>query len=81
MLDQLFNLYDRFLSLFPNYTHFWISLIIFVVIVFWLLQLVKKNIIWLVLLIVLLPVSIPILKSIFSGILSVLKFLLSQASL
>jgi hypothetical protein len=76
MLNKLFDLYSSFLSLFPPAFHFWISLILFLVIVFWLFDLVKRNIIWLLLLIILLPVSFPIVKQIFLGVLEFLKFLL-----
>jgi hypothetical protein len=72
-------LYDRFLSVFPPALHFWISLLLFLVIVFWVLDLVKKNLIWLILLIVLLPASIPLLRQIFLGVLQFLRFLLGQA--
>jgi hypothetical protein len=44
--------------------------------VVWVFQLVKRNIIWLVLLVVLLPASIPIIKSIFEGLIAFLRYLL-----
>lgn len=78
MLDQLISLYSQFLSLFPPELHFWVSLIIFVVLVFWLLDLVKRSLLWLVLLIILLPASIPILRQILEGILSFLRFLVEK---
>lgn len=78
MIDQITSLYNQFLSLFPPEFHFWVSLVLFLMLVFWLLSLIKKNIIWLILLIILLPVSIPLLKQIFSGILSFLRFLLGK---
>ncbi len=78
-MNQIFSLYNQFLSLFPVQWHFWISLIIFLVLIFWLLDLVKRNIVWLVLLIIFIPASIPLLKQIFAGIISFLKMLLGQA--
>ena len=79
MLAQIVSLYNQFLSFFPASFHFWISLILFLMIVFWFLDLVKRNIFWLVLLVLFLPVSIPLLKQIFMGILDFLRFLLGKA--
>jgi len=76
MFNQLINLYNQFLTLFPPFLHFWISLILFLVIVYWFLELVRKSLIWLLLLVIFLPASIPLLKQIFWGILAFLKVLL-----
>ncbi|OGD62927.1 hypothetical protein A2160_04110 [Candidatus Beckwithbacteria bacterium RBG_13_42_9] len=78
MLDQLADLYGQFLSIFPAYLHFWISLVIFIALVLWLVDLVKKHWIWILLLIIFIPASIPLLRQIGKGIIDLLGFLLPK---
>ena len=74
-MQTIFNLYDQFLSNFPDQYHSLISLIILVVFIGVLYNLVKKNLIWLLLLILLIPASIPILNNVWQGILEILRYL------
>lgn len=73
MLNQIIQLYQSFLNLFPSGLHFWISLVIFLVLVFWVLDLVKRSLAWLILLVILVPASIPLLRQIGEGLLRFLR--------
>lgn len=73
MLNQIIQLYQSFLNLFPPGLHFWISLAIFLVLVFWVLDLVKRSLVWLILLVILVPASIPLLRQIVDGLLRFLR--------
>jgi hypothetical protein len=76
LFDQLISIYDQFISIFPPGIQWIISLILFLTLVFWFLDLVKRNLLWLILLVILLPASIPILRSIFNGLVAFLQYLI-----
>jgi|GEM_PF-642163 len=76
IIDQIENFYIQFLNLFPPVLHPVIGLIIVVAIIYSLIQVVRKDFIYLIVLVILLPASIPILKSIGQGIVDLLKFFL-----
>ncbi|MGI5827933.1 MAG: hypothetical protein ACOX6V_02815 [Patescibacteria group bacterium] len=76
LIDQLISIYSQFIGIFPSQIQWLISLAIFVAIVIAVVDLVKKNFIWLLLLIILIPASIPLLRSIFSGLVTFLQYLL-----
>lgn len=77
-MDTIFSLYNQFLSNFPDKYHGLISLFLAILIVFSIFKVLKKDFIWLIVLIILLPASIPILKSIWDSIVEILHFLLTQ---
>jgi hypothetical protein len=77
-MDYLQNLYTQFLSHFPGFLHPIISLVLVILLVYSIFQTLKRNFIFIILLIVLLPASIPILKSVWEGILAVIKLLLGM---
>lgn len=62
------DLYNRFLGLFPPATHWLVSAIVLVSIIAAFFVLIKTDWLWLLLLIVLIPVIFPILRSFFFGI-------------
>ena len=75
-MQQIQQLYSNFLNLFPPALHPIISIILVIAIVYSLIQVIKKDFIYLIVLIVLLPASVPILKNIGQTILDFIKFLL-----
>lgn len=75
-MQAIFNIYDQFLSNFPPGFHVVISLVILVVFVIALFNLIKKDLLWLILLILIVPASIPILNNVWMGILEIFRFLL-----
>ena len=77
-MQYLQNLYNQFLSYFPGFLHPVISIIVVIFLVYSIVQLLKRNFIWLIVLVVLLPASIPILKNVVDVLVSLIKFLLGK---
>lgn len=74
-LTQIQDIYNKFLGYFPAEFHPYISLILGVVLFISIVQVLRKEFIWLIFLVVLLPASVPILKGIAEVIIDVLKYL------
>lgn len=79
MLSQIQDIYLTFLSGFPDSVRPIISIGLAVLIVYSVLKILKKQFIFIILLIILLPASVPILKSVWQGVVSLVKFLLGNA--
>lgn len=78
-MSQLFAAYDLFIGNFPVQYQGIVSLGLLAVIVITLYQLIKKNLLWLALLVLFVPASIPILSKIGQGILLFIKYIISKA--
>lgn len=78
-LDQLYSLWQQFLTVFPDWMGGIISLVVFVFLIKSLIELVKKSFIWLILLIIFVPASLPLLQEIGLDIIALLQKLLPQA--
>jgi hypothetical protein len=78
MIDQIFSIYGQFLSYFPERFHWVVSLVLAVLIVVAVYKIIKKNFIYIVLLIVLLPASVPILRNVWDSVAGLVKFLLTR---
>lgn len=77
-MSTIFSIYDNFLGMFPAPYHGLISIALAILIVIGIYKIIKQDFIWLIVLIILLPASIPILKNIWDSILSLITFLLSR---
>ena len=77
-VQQLYSIYNQFLSNFPDKYHGWVSVGLAGLLFFGIYKVVRKQLVYLVLLVVLLPASIPILKNIWEQLLEFLKFLLNR---
>jgi hypothetical protein len=77
-MDQIFSIYEQFLSYFPSSIHGFISLGLAVLFVIGIIKVLKRQFIYLILLIILLPASIPILQNIWESLVTVVKFLLTK---
>jgi len=75
-LADIQNLYLEFLNNFPAELRPIISLGVAVLLVYAIFKVVKKDWIYIVVLVVLLPGSVPFLKSIWEGVVTFVKFLL-----
>lgn len=75
MLTQIYSLWSQFISIFPESIRWLIALIVFIFLLKLVIDLVKKNFIWLLLLIVFVPASLPLLKEIFNWLFNLLKFI------
>lgn len=67
-MNQIMVLWQDFISLFPMELQGLIALLIFVGIVLMLIDLIKRNFIWILLLIIFVPASVPIFRTIVDGI-------------
>ena len=77
-MQALTSLYNQFLSFFPQKTHGIISLILAILLVIGIYKVLKRQFVYLILLVILLPASVPILKNVWGQVLEILKFLLSK---
>jgi hypothetical protein len=77
-MQQIQQLYLEFLQNFPSGIQPIISIGLAVLVVFSVIKVIKKQFIFLIVLVVLLPGSVPILKSIWEGIVTFIKFLLNK---
>jgi len=77
-LDNFYGIYQQFLSYFPENIHIWISLVLAALLVVGIYKVLKRQFVYIILLIVLLPASVPILKNVWEQALELLKFLLSR---
>ncbi|HEV8601695.1 MAG TPA: hypothetical protein VGQ87_03840 [Patescibacteria group bacterium] len=77
-MDQIFGIYNQFLSYFPSELHGLISLILAALIVIAVFRIVKKDFVYIILLVVLLPASLPILKNIWESLGNIIRFLLTK---
>ncbi len=75
-LSQIQNLYLEFLNNFPSELRPIISLAVAILVVFAIFKVIKKDWVYIVVLLVLLPGSVPFLKSIWEGVVTFVKFLL-----
>lgn len=74
---QIFEeLYGQFLGYFPLWMHPLISIALAVLFVYSVFQALKRNFIFIIILVILLPASIPILKRVVDTIIAVIKYLL-----
>ncbi len=77
-LQSLYDIYSQFLSYFPDRLHPWISLALAVLLVVGVYKVLRRQLVYLILLVVLLPASVPILKSVWQQVMEIIKFLLTR---
>jgi uncharacterized membrane protein len=77
-MDQIYEIYNRFLSYFPSNIHGIVSIALAVLIIIGVYKVIRKDFVYIILLIVLLPASIPILKNIWESVSNIVKFLLTK---
>lgn len=77
-MDQIFSIYNQFLGYFPDNLHGFVSLALAVLIAIGIFKVIKRDFIYIILLIILLPASIPILKNIWESLYNIIMFLLKR---
>ncbi len=77
-MEFLTGLYQQFLGFFPSFLHPFISIAVVIFLIYSIVQAIKSNFIWIIVLIVLLPASIPILKSVVDILIGFIKYLLGM---
>ena len=76
-MDQIQSLYLQFLANFPVNTRPVISIALAIFLVYSIFKVVKKDFIFIIVLLVLLPTSVPMLQNIWQGVVEFIKFLLN----
>ena len=76
MLAQIYSLWTQFLTLFPGSIHWLVSLVIFIFLIKVIVGLIKKSFVWLLLLILFVPASIPLIREIFTSLIEFLQLVL-----
>jgi hypothetical protein len=77
-MDQILSIYNQFLNYFPSNLHGLVSLALAVLIAIGVFKVIKKDFVYIILLVILLPASIPILKNIWESVSGIIKFLLTK---
>lgn len=75
-MDQIQQLYLEFLANFPKNLQPIVSIGLAVLIVYSIFKVIKKDFVYIILLVVLLPGSLSILKSVWQGVVAFIQFLL-----
>ncbi len=78
LMGGINNIYNQFLALFPAGTHPVVNVILAILLIYAIIKVVQKDFIYIILLIILLPASIPILSNIWNSIVNIVTFLLSK---
>ncbi len=76
--DSIFGIYNQFLNYFPASLHPVVSLVVAALIIYGIFKVIQKDFIYIILLIVLLPASVPVLKNILDSVVNIIKFLLAK---
>ncbi len=76
-MDQIQSLYLQFLANFPVNTRPVISIALAIFLVYSIFKVVKKDFIFIIALLILLPTSVPMLQNIWQGVVEFIKFLLN----
>ncbi len=77
-MEEIYAIYNQFLGIFPENLHWAVSVFLAVLLVLAVYQILKRNFIFIILLIVLLPASVPILRNVWDGAVEVVKYLLTR---
>jgi hypothetical protein len=75
-MNQIQELYLQFLNIFPGFLHPVISIILAVLLVIAVIQVIKRNFIYIILLVILLPASLPILRNVWQSVVELFQFLI-----
>lgn len=77
-MSQIYSIYNQFVSNFPPVYQGWISIILVILIFIGVYKIIKREFVWLIVLIILLPASVPILKNVWESIITFIQFLLAK---
>jgi len=77
-LQNFYGIFDQFLEFFPEKLHGLVSIVLAILLVIGIYKVIRRQLVYLILLIILLPASGPILKNVWEQILELLKFLVSR---
>ncbi len=72
-MDQIQQIYNQFLALFPHILRPFISIAVALLLIYAIFQTLRRNFIYIIVLIILLPASIPILRNVADGLIGFIK--------
>jgi len=72
IFERIFSAYNSFVGMFPDQFQWVVSLVIVLAVASFLFNLIKKNWLWLILLVVIFPGILPILKNVFDSLTAML---------
>lgn len=72
MFERIMDAYNSFVHMFPEQFQWVVSLIIILAVASFLFKLIKKNWLWIILLVILFPGIIPVLKNLFDSLTAML---------
>lgn len=75
-METFTEIYNSFLAYFPNWLHPFISVALAILLIYSIFQALKRNFIFLIILVILLPASIPILKNVLDSLIALIKYLI-----
>ena len=68
IFERIFTIYNQFISIFPVQYQWVVSTIIFLAVAGFMWNLIKRNWLWLILLVVVFPGVLPVLQNIFNSL-------------
>ncbi len=77
-MDSIFQIYTQFLGYFPINLHPLVSFLLAILLVYGIVKVLQKEFVYIIVLVVLLPASLPILKNIWESVVNIINFLLSR---
>ncbi|MGE5298145.1 MAG: hypothetical protein ACM3KM_03205 [Acidobacteriaceae bacterium] len=77
-MDQIYEIYNQFIGYFPHNIQWAVSAILAVLIIWAVIKVLSRQFIYIILLVVLLPASVPIFKNVWNSVAQVIKFLLTR---
>ncbi len=77
-MDSIFQIYTQFLGYFPANLHPLISFLLAILLVYGIIKVLQKEFVYIIVLVVLLPASLPILKNIWESVVNIINFLLAK---
>lgn len=77
-MNQIYDIYNQFMGIFPEDMRWVVSLVLAIIVIYSIFQVIKKNFIFIILLVILLPASLPILDNLWDSVVEFIKFLLTK---
>lgn len=77
-LNQIYSIYYQFLSYFPETYHGIVSLVLAGLLVLAIYKVIKRNFVFIIVLVLLLPQAVPILKTVWTSVVELLQFLIKR---
>lgn len=74
-MAEIYQIYNQFVNYFPKNSQWVVSFALGLLLVFAIYKVLKRNFIFIILLVVLLPASVPIFKNVWQSIVELLKFI------